>query len=314
VGRKPRVHIPGAFYHLIARGNGRSSIFFEDRHQSRFLELLEEISSQLGLPVHGYCLMTTHVHLILQMIDASVSQLAHRLLGRYSRWLNRELGRTGHLFEKRHRSIRVESDRQLITLLRYVHLNPVRAGIVGQPEDYRWSSHRAYSGLDAMGWLTTSTCYSLLGSDLTEGRARYLELTQNPDSDPRSDLLPPLGSSRCIDTEEQQRIEDRSSLEWCVLSSDIDIRLILRTVEEATHVGLEAMAGRDRSRDVTQARAVAAAIVSQHPDTMISELATALNRDASTLSKAATRIRRRCRRDSKVAQLMRKVSGEIHRL
>jgi len=127
-------------YHVMLRGVNRDAIFVEDDDSAMFLRALSQAKDVTGCLVFAYCLMTNHVHLVLRSADAPIGAVVKSLGVRYAGWFNRKYGRVGHLFQDRFRSVPVEDDAHLVTLLRYVWNNPVEAGLVARPEDYRWSS------------------------------------------------------------------------------------------------------------------------------------------------------------------------------
>lgn len=143
----PRLHrlrIPGISQHLVLRGNNRSTIFRADTDYRSLLAILREASQRCSGDVHGYVLMENHVHLLMTpRTPRSIERTMHLVGLRYVRYFNRTYKRTGTLFEGRYRATVVEDERYWITCLRYIELNPVRAGIVRRPEDYQWSSHRS---------------------------------------------------------------------------------------------------------------------------------------------------------------------------
>ena len=155
MARKPRVHCPGALYHVMLRGNGGQEIFFSQEDRFRFYLLVQEDIERYGHKVHAFCLMTTHVHLAIQVGEIGLPRIIQNLAFRYTRWGNWRQSRTGHLFQGRYKAVLVDADTYLLELTRYIHLNPVRSGIVRIPEDYPWSGHRAYLGLETIPWLTT---------------------------------------------------------------------------------------------------------------------------------------------------------------
>ncbi len=140
--RHPRQLAESAVYHMMARGVNRDAIFLEDEDYERFLYALQLTKEASHCAVLAYCLMPNHVHLVLRTVDEPVGVVMKRLGVRYAGWFNRKYGRVGHLFQDRFRSRPVESDEYLFALVRYVWDNPVRAGLVTRPEDYRWSSRR----------------------------------------------------------------------------------------------------------------------------------------------------------------------------
>ncbi|MFT4296726.1 MAG: transposase [Micropruina sp.] len=129
-------------YHVMMRGLNRDAIFLEDEDFEDFLRALRETKAASGCAVLAYCLMTNHVHLVLRADREPIGVVMKRLGVRYAGRFNRKYGRVGHLFQDRFRSEPVEDDGYLTTLLPYIWNNPVVAGMVSRPEDYRWSSRR----------------------------------------------------------------------------------------------------------------------------------------------------------------------------
>ncbi len=154
--RRPRPVIAGGFYHVIQRGNFRQTLFWSEADYLRFLENLETYRETFDYRVHAFCLMTNHVHLLLETKKANISDILQRLMGAYTQYANRRRKRVGHLFQGRTRTILVDTREYLLTLSRYIHLNPVKAGMVRKPEDYTWSSMKAFlPGSPGPGWIET---------------------------------------------------------------------------------------------------------------------------------------------------------------
>ena len=148
MARKPRVEVEGGLYHITARGNNRRRIFDDDEDYQKMLKLLTEAKTKLPFYLYAYCLMPNHVHLLVERRQEAIGRVMHRLLTGYSRYYNRRYRRVGHLFQKRYKAILCQTDQYLAELVRYIHLNPVRARMVSDPASYRYSSHRVYLGLD----------------------------------------------------------------------------------------------------------------------------------------------------------------------
>ena len=140
--RRPRQLAESEIYHALARGVNRDAIFLEDEDFERFLHALALTKEASGCSILAYCLMTNHVHLVIRTGPEPIGTVMKRLGVRYASWFNRKYGRVGHVFQDRFRSLPVEDDEYFVALLRYVWRNPVEAGLVGRPEDYRWSSRR----------------------------------------------------------------------------------------------------------------------------------------------------------------------------
>jgi putative transposase len=149
VARPLRLEFAGAFYHLTARGNARAKIFLDDGDRGLFLALLSKEITQQGWRCYAFCLMGDHYHLLIETPEANLVSGMRRLNGVYTQAFNRRHGRVGHVFQGRYKAILVDKDSYAQELCRYIVLNPVRAGIVKRPQDWRWSSYRATAGQSA---------------------------------------------------------------------------------------------------------------------------------------------------------------------
>jgi putative transposase len=139
--KHPRIDIPGLIYHVTSRGARQLALFHDDQDRQMFLRFLIQARDLFPFRIHAYCLMTNHFHLLLQTLDSSLSELMKRFKWTYSAWLNMKYSRVGHSFQGRFHSIPVEKDAYFTTVSRYIHLNPVKAGIVERPEEYPWSNY-----------------------------------------------------------------------------------------------------------------------------------------------------------------------------
>lgn len=171
--RRPRIHVPGAFYHVTLRGNHRQNIFFRPADRQILNEIVAEVIERFEARVHAYCYMSNHIHALIQVGDAPLGRLMLRIAGRYARTIQAKLHTTGHLFEKRYHSILVDADAYLLQLLRYIHLNPVRARMVASPDQYPWSSHLAYLGQGEEPWITTAVALAMFHTDRQQAVEAY---------------------------------------------------------------------------------------------------------------------------------------------
>ncbi|WP_374338703.1 transposase [Methyloversatilis sp.] len=172
--RRARLSLPGVPLHLVQRGNNRQACFFAPDDYRHYLDWLEDHSRRQGCRVHAYVLMTNHVHLLVSADDPGAPSRVMKALGqRYVQYINRTYRRSGGLWEGRFRSCLVQQDDYLFACLRYIEMNPVRAGMVEQPADYRWSSYRAHAhgAFDTM--LTPHAAYLALGTNPDERQQRY---------------------------------------------------------------------------------------------------------------------------------------------
>lgn len=147
MARPLRIEFPGAVYHVTSRGNARQAIFVDDEDRGGFLDLLSMVVERFHWLCHAYCLMENHYHLLIETPDGNLSKGMRELNGVYTQGFNQRHRRVGHLFQGRYKAIIVEKDNHLLSLCRYVVLNPERAGLIKRPEQWRWSSYRATVGL-----------------------------------------------------------------------------------------------------------------------------------------------------------------------
>lgn len=141
MGRDPRPVADGAIYHLMARGNRRQPIFLDDDDRKMFLRMLSRVCVRYGWTCYGYCLMGNHIHLATKTPVGNLPEGMRHLLGRYA-WLhNQSHGIADHLFRSRYLSVLIESDEQLISVIRYIARNPLRGGLVERAEDWPWASY-----------------------------------------------------------------------------------------------------------------------------------------------------------------------------
>jgi len=165
---------------VIGRGNDRGDLFFDDEDRRHYLELLCSAISTYRLKFYAYALLSNHIHLFFRTMLPNISEVMYRVNGDYSHYFNKRHRRTGHTFESRFKSKLVQEDRYFLALLRYVHLNPVKAGIAPGPEQYTWSSHRAYLG-NTDGVVSNPKEVLMLFSDnLERARTAYLDYLNHP--------------------------------------------------------------------------------------------------------------------------------------
>jgi putative transposase len=180
MARPLRIEFPGAFYHVMNRGNTGMNIFKSERDREKFLEYVGKAVKRFEIKVHAYCLMTTHYHFLIETPHPNLSQAIKWINVGYSMYFNRKRRRFGHLFQGRFKAVLVDADEYLKHLSRYIHLNPVRARMVEHCRDYRWSSFRALGGYDeAPEWLETDWLLSLFGDDRGVAKQRYRDFVES---------------------------------------------------------------------------------------------------------------------------------------
>jgi putative transposase len=180
MARLPRLALAGYPHHVMQRGNNRQAIFASAADYKSLLDLLEESAKKFDVAVHAYVLMSNHFHLLTTPQTQDGLPKMMQAVGRsYVRYFNDAQGRSGSLWEGRYKSTLIQTERYLLACMAYIDLNPVRAGLVGVPQDYPWSSHLHYLGARPDRLITPHALYWELGNTPFAREAAYAELVQN---------------------------------------------------------------------------------------------------------------------------------------
>jgi REP element-mobilizing transposase RayT len=166
MSRPLRIEYPDAYYHVLNRGRGRQTIFEGENYFGEFLHTLSEAHDRFGLEIHAYCLMSNHYHLLVKTPEGNLQRCMRHLNGVYTQRYNRLKNTDGPLFRGRYKAILVDHDAYLLRLSKYIHKNPLEAGMVDRLEDYVWSSYRSYIGISAKEeWLYLHEVYGQLNTN-----------------------------------------------------------------------------------------------------------------------------------------------------
>ena len=180
MARPLRIEYPGAFYHVMHRGNAGSDIFKSDKDRKKFLEYVDKAIGRYKIKIHSYCLMTNHYHFLIETPHPNLSQAIKWINVAYAIYFNRKRRRSGHLFQGRFKAVVVDADEYLKHLSRHIHLNPVRAGMVTHCKDYPWSSYPVFGGYaKAPEWLETDWLLSIFDRNQKKATERYREFVES---------------------------------------------------------------------------------------------------------------------------------------
>lgn len=172
--RPLRLEFAGALYHVTARGDRKSAIFFDDTDRLAWLSMLGTVCERFHFVVHSYCQMNNHYHLMVETIEGGLASGMRQLNGAYSQYFNRRHDLVGHVFQGRYKAILVQKESYLLELSRYIVLNPMRAGIATSLADWRWSSHPHFMRTEGKPvWLETDWLLGRFGPDRVSARQAY---------------------------------------------------------------------------------------------------------------------------------------------
>ncbi len=309
--RKPRLHYPGAVYHVILRGNSGQDVFFDAGDRTRFFLLLQESVERFEYRIHAFCLMTTHLHLAIQVGDVPLSRIMQNIGFRYTQFINRKYERAGHLFQGRYKALMIDADSYLLELIRYIHLNPVRAGMVRRPEEYPWSSHSSYlEAAPRPPWLTADWALAQFAGQAGPAAERFKRFVNDG-----------LGEGHRDDFHrgsfEGRALGDDTFIEQALLQAkekrdaDITLNQIIESVCFTYQLNTTDLRSPGKAQPAAEARAVAAFVVRNAASLSLSELAGFLDRDLSGLSQAALRIERRAGTDDSLRRKLDRVSEKL---
>ncbi len=177
--RQARLDWSDTIYHVFTRGNNKQTIFKDDIDRQKFLGFIMEVQRKFPFDLYAYCLMANHYHLQLNVRSSSLRKIMHHLNNAYARYFNFRHDQVGHLFQNRYHSIPVLSDRYVLVLNRYIHLNPVHAGIVSRPEEFAWSSYRVYTGVKKTSFVLTDPVLEYFGRSAEIQREKFQRHTED---------------------------------------------------------------------------------------------------------------------------------------
>lgn len=198
--RTRRLKSETGIYHVILRGINKQMIFEDDEDHEMFLKTLKQYKSQSQYKLLAYCLMGNHVHLLLKTEKEELGQIFRRIGASYVYWYNHKYNRTGHLFQDRYKSEVVETDAYLFAVLRYIHQNPLKAGMVKKLEEYTWSSYAEYLGLTNDQYIDKDFVLNLFDENRTKAIDDFKVFNETKTDD------------ECLDIRERKSMSDKEAI------------------------------------------------------------------------------------------------------
>jgi len=278
--RRPRLDAPGYLHHIIVRGIEKREIFRDERDRENFLTRLGEVLKDGEAKCFAWSLMPNHVHILIRTATTPLPRMMRRLLTGYAVSFNLRHKRAGHLFQNRYKSIVCEEDSYLLELVRYIHLNPIRAGLVKQMDEldrYRWCGHSVLMGYQKRDWNATEEVFSCFGRKMSYARSKYRQFVAEGISFGRREELTGGGNkgrgekiNREIFVRSDPRVLGSEKFVEMLLAGD-DMTMRERNVLRRKKVGLETflvlvskefgltegeLVGGGRRRRVSEARSV----------------------------------------------------------
>jgi REP element-mobilizing transposase RayT len=315
MARKPRIELSGAFYHVLARGNRRATIFHDDADCLAYLDRLERYRHRDGVTVHAYVLMTNHVHLLVETGPQPLSRTLQTLQFTYSQYYNRRYNKTGHVFQGRYQAILCDREAYLLELVRYLHLNPARIRTPLSPWTYRWSSHAAYVGRPSSVQVSTTAVLASFHRQVGPARQAYRTFMRDGLAQGHQERFYEtvdqrlLGDDRFIEAIDRRTAATR---EVAVRPHRIALGTLLTAVATAYGVTPQEIVAPGRQRVLVPARALLVYLAREWSHLTARELGRRLHRDPSMISRlAATYV---AQRDPRAESRVRQALGLPHQL
>jgi putative transposase len=303
MSRLPRVHFSGAVYHVISRGNQKQTIFQDRDDFLRFRNFLEDTQRRFAFRLYAYVLMPNHFHLLLEVRSYPLFKVMQTLLYRYTRYFNNRHRKVGHLFQGRYRAILCDKDSYLLELVRYLHLNPVRARLAEDATQYPWSSHAVFlKGRDESG-VAVEEVLSYWSKRRGDALRKYTEFVSEGARQGHRDDFYEVKEQRYLGDDEfieqiekqQEKVEDTSNVK---LTVDEAVKETLRHFGANIKETLDEKRGHEASR----LRAIAAYVGRDVGGIRVSEMAGYFKRDLSTLSFRIKKLEEQMREEPRLKQ------------
>lgn len=290
MARKPRLHVEGGFYHVILRGNGGDEIFFSDSDRARMFLLIQEGIERFKYRLHAYCFMSNHIHLLIQVGSIPLSKIVQNFSFRYTKYINKKKNRIGHLFQGRYKAILIDAASYLVELARYIHNNPVRAGMVKNASNYKWSSHQVYLGLHELPFLTTDWLLAQFAKGETTARRKFTEFVERGgETGHRKDFYLGEHDSRVLGDElfVEKVLTDKT------INRKPEFDAIVKYACKQFGVTEKQLRSPSRQRKMAEIRGIAGWLTTRLEVVTLSAVAKRFNRDLATISRAVRNIEER---------------------
>jgi len=214
MARPLRIEYPGAYYHVMNRGQSRRNIFVEDKGRQSFLDLLADITRLWKVEIHAYCLMDNHYHLLVSTPTVGLSRAMRHLDGLFTQKFNRVHHRDGPLFRGRYKAILIDAEEYFLSVIRYIHKNPLGAGVVPDIDRYRWSSHWGYlNKKQCPNWLNTRSVRSRFGGLKEYQRFMHEEIEKEIEEFYKGPYQKPVLGSKAFIGRVRERLGDKARVE-----------------------------------------------------------------------------------------------------
>jgi putative transposase len=303
MARTKRTEFPGAFYHVLARGNNKQTIFRDEQDYKVYMLYLKKYHKRYKFTLYAYTLMPNHIHLLIETAIIPLSKIMQGIQQSYTYYFHKKYKSVGHIFQGRYKAILCERETYLLELVRYVHLNPVRASLVSNLDDYPWSSHSIYLGHIDQPFVEKEFIFKIFSENECLAVKKYLQFTGDVVDEGHRDLFSNLVDQIYLGSPEFVRSVKRrinNQIKEDTLDREQDIQYlrdknlsisrkrslpeILKIVSETTKASPESLLSSSKVRKISTIRSLYAFIASRYAGFSNKSLAEFLGRDISNIS------------------------------
>jgi len=267
MARKPRIEYEGAFYHVITRGNQRQKVFKDRYDFLKYIEILSSYKRRYNYYLYCYVLMSNHIHLLIETREIPLSKILQGVNQSYTMYFNRRYKTVGHLFQGRYKAILCDRDEYLLTLVKYIHLNPVRAKVVKIPDEYEWSSHHNYAKQNSKGDLIdTDQVLRMFSEDKAAARKLYKAYMGDGLTIKKEDIYRTIDQrilgreefiDKVIDKYEGELVKEKREREYTLSE-------IAKGVEKLTGVSLKQLRGQSKAISISSGRKLLSLVAKEY--------------------------------------------------
>lgn len=301
MSRKPRIEFTGAFYHVLARGNNKQDIFRNKQDYRVYIDRLNKYHKRYKFILYAYVLMANHVHLLVETDMIPLSKIMQGIQQSYTAYFHKKYDYIGHVFQGRYKAILCQRDNYLLELVRYIHLNPVRAGLVDTPEDFSWSSHQVYIGRLHQPFVERDLILKMLSEDESSEEKAYWQFIRDgirkEYQDPFDNLVDHLylGDIEFVEglkkrikgqerTESQKRTKNKQGPQNPVILRKKTLSEALKAVTQITGVFSESILSMSREQLISRARSLYAFVAVRRLGMSNKSVAEFLGREINSVS------------------------------
>jgi len=265
VARKPRIHYEGALYHVMVRGNNRSYIFRNEDNKKTYKKIVSKYKKRYRFKLYAYCIMDNHAHLLIEVADIPLSKIMQGIQQVFTQYYNRRNNTTGHVFEQRYKCLLCDKDAYLLSLIRYIHQNPIRSKLT-ESLKYLWSSHREYIGIPELA--DVNFPLSLFDTHKKKAIKKYLAFMDG------------------METKEVKSMIKEETIEVAknIGRLKIEKEALIKIIEEVTKIDIEKIKGNSKSKRISDIRKLYINMLKKYTDITNKEIANLLKVGDSTVT------------------------------